>query len=90
MSNFGVDINTLPFSGIKKETLVEAKAVLSIIKETVDEDIEISKLGLKADFEKLTEVKEKIAEYSSRYYELIPMTQYKNQIAPPLSNHRAI
>ena len=60
------------------------------IKEAVDEDIEISKGGIKADLAKLTEVKERISELTSRFYELIPLTQYKNQIAPPLNNHHVI
>lgn len=33
---------------------------------------------MKADFEKLTTVKEKISELSSRYYELIPLANYKD------------
>ena len=60
------------------------------IKDTVDEDIEISKEGIRADFEKLTQVKEKISELSSRYYEIVPLANYKNQIAPPLNNHHLI
>jgi ribosomal 50S subunit-associated protein YjgA (DUF615 family) len=56
------------------------------IQEAINEDVEISKQGVKADFEKLIEIKEKISELSSRYYELIPLANYKNQIAPPLGN----
>ena len=87
MSQFGVDTNVLPFSGIKRETLIQARQLLMGIKEAVDEDIEISKEGIKADMVKLTEVKERISNLSSRYYELIPLTQYKNAIAPPLKTH---
>lgn len=45
----------------------------------------MSKEGINADYDKLSAVKEKVCELSSRYYELIPLEKYKNQIAPPLN-----
>jgi hypothetical protein len=54
MSQFGVDTNVLPFSGIKKDSLLQARSLLTMIKDAVDEDIEISKEGIRADFDKLT------------------------------------
>jgi hypothetical protein len=56
------------------------------IQELVNKDTEISKEGIKADFDKLIAVKEKVAELSSRYYEIIPMSRYRDQIAPPINN----
>lgn len=38
------------------------------------------------DFEQISEVKDRIADLSSRFYELIPHFQYKNEIAPPISD----
>ncbi len=38
----------------------------------------------------MTSIKEAISDLTSRYYELIPLANYKNQIAPPLSTHHAI
>ena len=78
MSSFGIDTNALPFSAINKEQLFKARELLMQIKDVVDEDIEVSKEGLKADFEKLTFLKEKISDLSSRYYELIPLARYAN------------
>jgi hypothetical protein len=69
MSSFGVDTNVLPFSSIKKEALMTARGILMQIKDALDEDIELSKAGIKADYLKLTEVKERISELTSRYYE---------------------
>lgn len=43
------------------------------ISETINEDVEISKKGIHADFEKLQAIKERIAELSSRFYEIIPL-----------------
>lgn len=84
---YGIDTSVLPFSGVKKQSLVEARQILLEISELIKEDIELSKEGIKADFDKLTAVKEKISELSSRYYELVPLERYKNQIAPPLSHN---
>jgi hypothetical protein len=53
MNSFGVDTNVLPFSGIKKEVIIHAKEILGKIQEAVKEDAEISKAGIKADFEEL-------------------------------------
>lgn len=86
MTTFGLDTNVLPFSGVKKETIVQARQLLMEIQEKINEDIEISKEGIKADFEKLTAVKEKVSELTSQYYELIPLSQYRDQIAPPINN----
>ena len=89
-AQFGIDTNVLPFSGVKKQSLVEARNLLLDIQECIKEDIEISKEGIKADFDRLTAVKEKVSELSSRFYELVPLERYKNQIAPPLNNQHLV
>lgn len=43
-------------------------------------------LGMKADLTALQAIRDNISELSSRYYELIPLERYKDQIAPRLSN----
>jgi hypothetical protein len=48
------------------------------IQELINEDIEISKEGIKADYDKLIAVKEKVAELTSRYYEIIPLSRYRD------------
>lgn len=75
---YGIDTDVLPFSGVKKQSLVEARQILLEIQECIKEDIEISKEGIKADFDKLTAVKEKISQLSSRYYELVPQSRYRD------------
>jgi hypothetical protein len=47
---------------------------LDEIKECINKDKEMSKLGIEADFESLKAVKEKITELSSSYYELVPLS----------------
>lgn len=90
ITQFGIDTDVLPFSGVNKQSLVEARQLLLDIGECIKEDIEISKEGIKADFDKLTAIKEKISELSSRFYELIPLARFKDQVAPPINNQHAI
>jgi len=71
---------------VSKETILKAKDLLRQIREKVDEDLTISAQGMQADLGALATTREKISELSSRYYELIPLAAYKNQIAPRLSN----
>ena len=56
----------------------------------LQEDRNLMMQGIKADYEQVQALKDKIAELSSRYYELIPLAQYANQIAPPLSNEHSV
>ena len=86
MKDLGVDIKAMPVSCLTKDAIQKAKDILGQIREKVEEDNELSKQGYRVDLEKLTAVREATAELSSRYYELIPQSQYKNQIAPPLNN----
>lgn len=51
MTTFGVDTTVLPVSSIKRESLMQARQILNEIKEAVDEDIQISKEGIRANFE---------------------------------------
>lgn len=90
MTQYGLDTEVLPFSAVKKESIVEARQILMEIQECLNEDTELSKEGINADYDALTKVKEKLCELSSRYYELIPLARYKNQIAPPLNSRHLI
>jgi ribosomal 50S subunit-associated protein YjgA (DUF615 family) len=86
MNSLGLNTEVLPISGISKEVIQKAQAILKEIGYKVEEDQEISKQGFKADIDALQAVRDKISDLSSRYYELIPLARYKNQIAPPLNN----
>lgn len=72
MKSLGIDTDSLPISSLTKETIEKATTILSEIKKKIDEDQELSKEGWKADLDKLTVVRESIAELSSRFYELVP------------------
>lgn len=53
-------------------------------------DEEIAKKGLNADLDALLQVREEVSELTSLYYELIPLSRYKDQIAPPLNHMNMI
>ena len=86
MARLGFNTDALPISCVNKEVILKARGILSEIGDQVQADSEMCKQGLGVDLDKLLEVRNKIQELSSRYYELIPLAAYKDQIAPPLSN----
>jgi hypothetical protein len=46
----------------------------------------MQKKGIKdIDYDLFTEGQDKIVELSSKYYELIPLSRYKDKAAPPIS-----
>jgi hypothetical protein len=86
MSQLGLDRSMLPVSGVSKETITKAKEILAEIGEKVEEDQKLARLGTQADLTALAAVRDKISELSSRYYELVPLERYKDQIAPRVAN----
>ena len=78
MNQFGLDTDVMPFSGVKKQSLAEARELLMEIQESLKEEQELAKEGIKADYDSLVKVKERISELSSRFYELIPQSKFKN------------
>ena len=86
MTKLGFNTDALPISCVNKEVILKAKGILSEISDQVQADGELCRQGLGVDLAKLLEVRNKIQELSSRYYELIPLAAYKDQIAPPLAS----
>ena len=90
MGQLGLDEEMLPISGITRDIIQKAMDILKDIQAEVEKDNELAKKGFNADLEALQAVREKQTELSSRFYELIPLSKYKNQIAPPLNSVHAI
>jgi hypothetical protein len=86
MGDFGIDQEILPFAKIEKQSLTEAMDVLKQLSITFEEEYEVNKAGIKADFDKVMEVKSKILDLSSKFYQIIPLSQYKDAIAPPITS----
>ena len=90
MSGYGLDIEALPVSKLKKETLKECQDLLESMKGIV-KSIEAERVkGLEAKAEILEDLYNQINDISSRYYEIIPQSQYKTSRPPPLSSQEQI
>lgn len=59
---------------------------LNDLQTVIEEDVEESKKGFKADLDKIQEIRDRIQELSSKYYELIPQKKFVDQIPQPISN----
>lgn len=78
MGQLGLDEEMLPISGITKEIIQKAMDILKEIQVEIEKDNELAKKGFNADLDALQAVREKQTELSSRFYELIPLSKYKN------------
>lgn len=74
----GINMNVLPFSSIKTSNLQVAQTILLELLGLAKESDALKTLGLKADYTKINEVNDQISDLSNKYYELIPLKQYKN------------
>lgn len=90
MASFGIDVQQLPISRLKNETLNECRSLLEklegIIKELADEMAK----GSEAKNDRLEQLYDECNELSSRYYELLPQEQYKEFKPPPICTQSAL
>jgi len=87
MNSFHIDQEFLPLANLTKEILNEAQQILFEIKECQEEEEAIRKLESgKQDLNKILDLKDKVAERSSRFYELIPDNRYRNCPVPPIES----
>lgn len=85
--NFG---NSVPLTALDKSHLLEAKQVLSEISDLIQQVTEEMKDFKNADYNKILELKETIANKSSRYYELIPSENYTAESIPPIEHEHTL
>lgn len=78
MTNLGLDTEALPISGLSKETLGKAGDILKSLGALAKEDARITAQGMRANLDELREVRGKLSDLSSRFYELIPLARYKD------------
>lgn len=78
MQQYHIDTTFLPLTNLTKELLNEAQQILFEIKEYQEEIEAQRKLdNTKKDLNKMIDLHHKIAEKSSRFYELIPDSRYR-------------
>ena len=90
MTGYGLDIEALPISKLKKETLIECRDLLESMRGVVKSIEEERSHGLEAKAEVLEDLYNQINDISSRYYEMIPQSQYRTFRPPPLSSQEQI
>jgi len=88
----GIDTDIMPLGCLTKEFILKGKALLTLISEYIDLMKDMYAIGTKTpeEVQKLLEVKEKISEYSSRFYEIIPHTQFRRAAVLPIDNESSI
>lgn len=88
--NQGIDQDQMPISNLKKETLIDAKALLQELKKTITQlDQERAKYR-DANYDLVQELRVKISDLSSKYFELIPLAENKDQITRPIDNQHML
>lgn len=95
--SMGIKTQSMPFGSLSRATLDEAKSLLGDIKVAIEE-LKAQKAGrsMKTGFakaeevleasKKRNEIREKILELSSRYYELVPRGAGTTEVARPIEN----
>jgi len=82
--NFGEE--TLSLTSLDKSHLFEAKQILTEISDLIQQIQEEMKDFKKADVNNILSLRETIASKSSRYYEIVPINNYKAENIPPIDN----
>lgn len=78
VSSQGIDKDQMPISNLKKETLQDAKDILKELKAMITQlDAERAKYA-QANYELVQELRGKISDQSSKYFELIPLAENKD------------
>lgn len=91
MNHFGIDTGLLNPSNIDKPLIQKARDYLKQIGDSIQELDKIQQDAMtkstnEFDYDLIGKEKDNIADLSSRFYELIPHHEYRNQIAPPVTN----
>lgn len=84
LKQIGIDEDKLPVSALKKESILEAQALLYQISEAIKELLELRKAGMKADYDEFTRIMGVLARHSSNFYSLIPMKEKEDAVTRPI------
>lgn len=88
LQNSGIDAEQMPFSDINRSDLLKARESLTKLREILEElepmEAQLNRFN-KDGKDKIVALREKMWYHSSRFYELIPHEQYKNEIVPPIN-----
>ena len=89
IKNSGIDTDQMPFSNINRNDLLKARESLMRLREILEElePLESNLNRFNRDGkDKIISLREKMWYHSSRFYEMIPHEQFKNEIVPPINS----
>jgi len=89
MSSRGIDTEVMPLSKLDRGYIVKAKQILIDIAEE-HENLKAESKNLSKGSDDYLKIKEKIADLSSRFYELIPHSEFRRSAIEPISNERSL
>ena len=88
IKNSGIDTDQMPFSNINRKDLLKARESLTKLREILEEleplEAQLNRYN-KDGKDKVVALREKCWYHSSRFYEMIPHEQFKNEIVPPIN-----
>ena len=88
LKNAGLDMNQMKFSNINRNDLQKARESLTKLREILEE-LEPMEANLNRfqqnNKDKIVSLREKMWYHSSRFYEMIPHEEFKNEIVPPIN-----
>ena len=88
IKNQGIDIGQMPFSNINRKDLMKARESLTKLREILEEleplEARLNRFN-KEGKDKVVALREKMWYHSSRFYEMVPHEQFKNEIVPPIN-----
>ncbi|BFZ11859.1 hypothetical protein BsWGS_14898 [Bradybaena similaris] len=89
-NKFGLDENFMPFGRIKRETLLEARRLLTEISELIDK---VTKLRNNLTVDVQGEYQsncEEIAKLTNEYYHLVPISGYESETIQPIAEKKML
>ena len=89
IKNSGIDTDQMPFSNINRNDLLKARESLMRLREILEEleplEGNLNRFNKGELSNKIISLREKCWYHSSRFYEMIPHEQFKNEIVPPIN-----
>lgn len=85
----GINVKQMPFSNINRDDLLKARKSLTKLREVLEEleplELRLNRFN-QENKDKIISLREKWYYHSSRFYELIPHEEFKNEIVPPIKS----
>ncbi len=87
MTQENVDLELLPISSLKRDTLLKAEAILNEIDHVITNEKPKMQFrsssfeNIEADYEANAKIIDRLNQLTSEFFEIVPVSEYKNQLA---------